>query len=273
MTMGERTSAGESLIRAELLRKTFCIPSERSTSIRELIAHPFRRAETRELVALSDVSFDIRRGEWVGIIGNNGSGKTTLLRVLAGIYEPDRGRIRTARRISPLLELGTGFNPDLSARDNVLINGCILGIPLRELRHLSGEILATAGVAAFAEMKVKNFSSGMTSRLAFAIASQVDADAYLLDEVLAVGDHEFQKTCFDRLEELKRKGKTIVLVTHNLDAVREHCTRCLLLDHGRLIFDGSPEECIGRYLNGNSPPAEIGGKTLPDDPGAPPQMA
>lgn len=244
------------IIHARGLRKVFTIPSERRTSIRELFAQRFRRTPSKTLVAVDDVSFTIQKGEFVGIIGNNGCGKTTLLRILAGIYPPDKGAVRIHGHVSPLLELGTGFNPELSARDNIMVNGCILGIPLKTLKRCCDEILEFAGVREFASLKVKNFSSGMTSRLAFAIASRVEADVYLMDEVFAVGDHDFKNRCLERLEALKRDNRTIVLVTHSLDSVRTHGNRCLLLEHGRLTYDGTPKACIEHYIGPTPPPCK-----------------
>jgi ABC-type polysaccharide/polyol phosphate transport system ATPase subunit len=242
------------VLEARGVRKAFDIPAEQRHSLREIVGARFRRVQTTRLVALDDISFDIRRGEFVGIVGDNGCGKTTLLRVLAGIYPADRGHVAAAGSIAPLLELGTGFNGELSARDNILINGCILGIPLPELRQRWREILSFAGLARFADMKIKNFSSGMVSRLAFAIASFVDADAYLMDEVFAVGDIEFKRLCLARLEELKGSNRTIVLVTHDLASVREHCSRGIILERGRIVFDGDAAECVERYAASHQTP-------------------
>lgn len=235
------------VLEARSVRKTFAIPAVRRTSVREIVGACFRRIPTTRLVALDDISFEVRRGEFLGIVGDNGCGKTTLLRVLAGIYPPDHGHVVAEGSVAPLLELGTGFNGELSARDNVLVNGCILGIPLADLRRRWQEILSFAGLARFADMKIKNFSSGMVSRLAFAIASHVDVETYLMDEVFAVGDIEFKRLCLARLEELKAAGRTIVLVTHDLGTVREHCNRAILLRQGRIAFDGDPQACIDRY--------------------------
>lgn len=227
--------------------KAFTIPFERRT-LRQIFASPFRRVTSTSLTALDEIEFDVKRGEFFGVIGHNGCGKTTLLKILAGIYRPDRGEAAVRGKIAPLLELGTGFNPELSARDNVFINGCIIGIPLSLLKKRLDEIMAFAGVEKFVEMKVKHFSSGMVSRLAFSIASFLEADVYLMDEVFAVGDHDFKKVCLERLESLKRQEKTIVLVTHDLASIAEHCSRCILLDGGRMRFDGEPAEAIKAYL-------------------------
>lgn len=221
---------------------------ERHFSVRERVASFFRKVEIHTLRAVDEISFSVHAGEFLGVIGPNGSGKSTLMRVIAGIYKPNKGTINIRGTVAPLLELGIGFNGELTARDNIIVNGTIMGIPRSFLKKNSDEILSYAGLLEFSRMKVKNFSSGMWSRLAFAVASQVDADIYLMDEVMAVGDFEFRAKCLSRLEELKAKGKTIVLVSHDLDTIRQHSHRCLYLHQGRLVIDGTPEECVARYL-------------------------
>lgn len=238
----------EEVIKASGVSKIFSIPMERHVSVREHVASFFRRVEKRRLRALDEITFSVEAGEFLGVIGPNGSGKSTLMRVLAGIYAPDKGKIRTRGTIAPLLELGIGFNGELTARDNIIVNGTIMGISRRFLKTNTDEILEYAGLSEFGSMKVKNFSSGMWSRLAFAVASYVDADIFLMDEVMAVGDFEFKAKCLARLEELKAKGKTIVLVSHDLDTIKMHSNRCLYMDHGRVLLDSTPNECIARYL-------------------------
>lgn len=245
----------EDVIRTEGLGKVFSVPMEHHASVREHFATFFRRVGEQKLKALDDITFSLRSGEFLGVIGPNGSGKSTLMRVIAGIYEPNKGSLFTKGRIAPLLELGIGFNGELTARDNIIVNGTIMGMSRSYLKKNLDDILAYAGLSEFGEMKVKNFSSGMWSRLAFAVASRVEADIYLMDEVMAVGDFEFKEKCVARLEELKSKGKTIVLVTHDLESVKKHCGRCLLLEHGMLIMDSSPDECISKYLMSKTPAA------------------
>jgi len=240
------------VLEAKGVRKAFEIPRERRNSIRETVADRFRRIPATRIVALDDISFEVRSGEFIGIIGDNGCGKTTLLRVLAGIYPPDRGHVAIDGSVAPLLELGSGFNPDLSARDNILVNGCIMGIPLKELRLRWREILAHSGLSKFADLKIRNFSSGMVSRLAFSIASFVDADVYLMDEVFAVGDIEFKRHCLSRMDDLKSSGKTIVLVTHDLDSVCKHANRAILIEKGRMAFEGNPERCVQIYRDSHA---------------------
>jgi len=238
----------EFAIHASGIRKVFNVPLEHRASLREHVAGFFSRVERHRFVALDEISFSLEKGEFLGVIGPNGSGKTTLMRVIAGIYPQDEGSVRISGAIAPLLELGIGFNDELSARDNILVNGTIMGMSRSFLKENADDILEYAGISEFGNMKIKNFSSGMRSRLAFAVASRVEADIYLMDEVMAVGDHEFNERCMARLDQLKSAGKTILLVTHDMEAVRKHSNRCLLLDQGRLVADGTPEECITRYL-------------------------
>ena len=196
--------------------KTFRLPHERRTTLKEHVLHPFDRTTYEVQQALDDVSFTVEEGEFFGIIGPNGSGKSTLLKILAGIYRQDAGTVRVDGRLSPFIELGVGFNPELTARDNVRINGTLLGLGKRELDERFDEIFEFAGLERFVDQKLKNFSSGMQVRLAYSIAIQVEFDILLLDEVLAVGDAEFQEKCFATFDEFRERGKTIVLVTHGL---------------------------------------------------------
>ena len=237
----------EDVINVSCLTKVFSIPLERHLSVREHVAGFFRRVGVRILKALDDITFSVKAGEFVGVIGPNGSGKSTLMKVLAGIYLQNKGTLAVRGTIAPLLELGIGFNEELTARDNIIVNGTIMGISRSFLRKSSDEILDYGGLSDFGSMKVKNFSSGMRSRLAFAVASRVDADIYLMDEVMAVGDFAFKAKCIARLEELKAQGKTIILVSHDLESVKQHSNRCLYFDQGRIVLDSTPEECIARY--------------------------
>lgn len=201
----------------------------------------------REFWALRDVSFSVARGEALGIIGHNGAGKSTALKLLSNISTPTCGEIRINGRIAALLEVGSGFHPELTGRENVYLSGSILGMRRSEISAKLDSILDFAGVREFAEMPVKRYSSGMYVRLGFAIAAHLDADILLLDEVLAVGDAKFQERCQKRILELKESGKTIVFISHDLAAVRQLCDRALLLNHGRLIAEGAPAEVIAYY--------------------------
>jgi ABC-type polysaccharide/polyol phosphate transport system ATPase subunit len=216
------------------LSKAFRLPHERRTTLKEHVLHPFDRTSYEVQRALDDVSFAVQEGEFFGIIGPNGSGKSTLLKILAGIYRQDSGTVRVDGRLSPFIELGVGFNPELSARDNVRINGTLLGLGKRELHERFDGILEFAGLERFVDQKLKNFSSGMQVRLAYSIAIQVDFDILLLDEVLAVGDAEFQEKCFATFDRFREEGKTIVFVSHDLGSVAKFCERAVWVQDGRI---------------------------------------
>jgi ABC-type polysaccharide/polyol phosphate transport system ATPase subunit len=235
-------------IRITDLQKTFRIPREQVNTLKEKALHPFKRSRYDQLDVLRGVSFEVGQGEFFGIVGRNGSGKSTLLKCLAGIYRADQGRIAVAGRLAPFIELGVGFNPDLTARDNVLINAVMMGLSPREARARFDAIVAFAELERFLDLKLKNYSSGMQVRLAFSTMVHTDADVLLIDEVLAVGDAAFQQKCFDVFFELRDRGKTIVLVTHDMSAVERFCHRALLLTDGRIELIGEPAEVGRRYL-------------------------
>ena len=196
---------------------------------------------------LKNISLTIENGETVALIGRNGCGKSTLLKLIAGIYFPDNGKLRVKGRISPLIELGAGFHPEFSGRENVFINGQILGLSLNYLRKRYDEIVKFAGIGHFIDLPVRIYSSGMYMRLAFSVAVNVDPDILLIDEILGVGDADFQQKCQIKLDEFKHKGKTIVLVTHNLEVVKAWATRAIYLKNGKIVFDGPPAEAIKMY--------------------------
>jgi ABC-type polysaccharide/polyol phosphate transport system ATPase subunit len=231
--------------------KTFELPHERVHTLKERALHPFRRSPSDTLHALRDVSGVIQPGEFFGIVGRNGSGKSTLLKCLAGIYKADRGDIYLDGRLSAFIELGVGFSLDLPARDNVTINATMLGLSPREARRRFDAILDFAELGEFVDLKLKNYSSGMLVRLAFAVMIQVDADILLIDEVLAVGDAAFQQKCFDEFVRIREAGKTILLVTHDMSAVKRFCDRAMLLERGRMVEVGDPEQVGTRYLELN----------------------
>ena len=206
-----------------------------------------RREPDDLLPALEDVAFDIRPGEFFGIVGRNGSGKSTLLKCMAGIYEADRGSIQVDGRLAPFVELGVGFDAELTGRDNILVNGVMLGLTRRQVRERFDDIVAFAELQEFVDLQLKNYSSGMSVRLAFSVAIQVDADVLLIDEVLAVGDSSFQAKCFEEFERLKAEGRTIVFVTHDMDAVERFCDRAMLLEQGRVVDIGEPESIVEQY--------------------------
>jgi ABC-type polysaccharide/polyol phosphate transport system ATPase subunit len=231
----------------EDLSKHFKLPHQLYSTFKERALHPFRSRTFDELRAVDDVSVHVAQGEFFGIVGRNGSGKSTLLKCLAGIYEADRGHADIRGRLSPFIELGVGFNPDLTARDNVLINAIMLGLTRREARDRFDDIIEFAGLQEFLDLKLKNYSSGMSVRLAFSVAIQVDADVLLVDEVLAVGDAEFQQKCFDEFHHLKDAGKTIIFVTHDMSAVERFCDRAMLLERGRVVSIDEPHAIARAY--------------------------
>jgi len=250
------------------LAKTFRIPHRQVSTLKERVLHPFARAEHEELAVLRGVSFDVGAGEFFGIVGRNGSGKSTLLKCLAGIYRADRGRIRAAGRLAPFIELGVGFNPDLTARDNVLINAVMMGLSPRQARARFDAIIAFAELEGFLDLKLKNYSSGMQVRLAFSTMVHTEADVLLIDEVLAVGDAAFQQKCFDVFDDLRARGRTLVLVTHDMAAVERFCHRAMLLADGRIELIGAPDEVSRAYLARNFGPAAAAPPPEPSEPAA-----
>ena len=207
----------------------------------------FRFKPAERFWALKDVSFDVRRGEALGVVGPNGSGKTTLIKLLARITSPDGGEIFIAGRLMSLVEVGAGFHPELSGRDNIFLNAAIFGVPVAQVRKRFDQILEFSGLADFIDAPVKTYSSGMFVRLGFAVASHLDADILLLDEVLAVGDLAFQARCMERIEEIRRSGRTILLVSHDLAAVERLCDRVILLTSGEVTGEGAPSDMIEKY--------------------------
>ena len=238
-------------IQVEDVHKSFRIPTHRVDSLKERFVRPFSAPSYRELHALDGISFDIRQGEFFGIVGRNGSGKSTLLKLLASIYRADSGTIRMAGRLAPFIELGVGFNQDLTARENVVLNGVMMGLSPREMRRRMDAIIEFAELEDFVDLKLKNYSSGMLVRLAFSVMMEADADVLLIDEVLAVGDASFQQKCADAFREMKAQGKTIVLVTHEMATVEAYCHRAMLISEGQIQNLGDPGEVGRDYLRLN----------------------
>lgn len=243
----EHESATAVAINVDRVSKAFRLPHEHRTTLKEYFLHPLRRRDYEEQRALEDVTFHVEPGEFFGIIGPNGSGKSTLLKIIAGIYRQDAGTVQLNGVLSPFIELGVGFNPELTARDNIRINGTLLGLSRRELERRYNDILAFAELERFVHQKLKNFSSGMQLRLAYSIAIQVDFDILLLDEVLAVGDQAFQEKCFDTFRRLRAEGKTIILVTHDLTTLEEYADRAMLLRNGQVEELGDPSSVVAGY--------------------------
>ncbi|HET7590890.1 MAG TPA: ABC transporter ATP-binding protein [Solirubrobacterales bacterium] len=238
-------------IQVEDVHKAFMIPTHRVDSLKERVVRPFSAPDYRELRALDGVSFEVHQGEFFGIVGRNGSGKSTLLKLLASIYRADAGTIRMAGRLAPFIELGVGFNQDLTARENIVLNGVMMGLSPREMRRRTGAIIEFAELEDFVDLKLKNYSSGMLVRLAFSVMMEADADVLLIDEVLAVGDAAFQQKCADAFREMKAQGKTIVLVTHEMATVEAYCHRAMLISEGRIQTIGDPGEVGRDYLRLN----------------------
>ncbi|HYL53651.1 MAG TPA: ABC transporter ATP-binding protein, partial [Acidimicrobiia bacterium] len=230
--------------------KRFRLYRERASSLKETITARFgRRASFEDFWALRDVSLSIAKGSTYGLIGHNGSGKSTLLRLMAGIHPPTTGTVRTEGRISALLELGAGFHPELSGRENIYLNGSILGLTRREINAVLGDIIEFSGLQDFVDSPVKHYSSGMYVRLGFAVAVHVNPEILMIDEVIAVGDEEFQRRCFDHLYQLRREGVTIVMVSHSPALIEQMCDQVSWLDHGRLQMTGSAPEVVRAYLD------------------------
>ena len=249
---GAADRAGEQIaIEVRDVSKTFRIPTHRIDRLKERLARPFARQEYRQLEALRDVSFDIRKGEFFGIVGRNGSGKSTLLKVMASIYRADAGRVRMAGQVAPFIELGVGFDMELSARENVVLNGVMMGLTPKEARRRLDQVLEFAELEEFVEVKLKNYSSGMLVRLGFSVMIQADTDILLIDEVLAVGDAAFQQKCAEVFQQMRDGGKTVVLVTHDMAAVEHYCHRAMLLNRGEMVEVGAAPQVARRYLRLN----------------------
>ncbi len=248
--MPEQTSSAPAVVVSDV-SKTFLVPKEQVHTLKERALHPWRRSANHEFQALKNVSFEVNSGGFFGIVGRNGSGKSTLLKCLAGIYAADSGSITIDGRVSTFIELGVGFNPDLAARDNVAINAAMLGLSKREARRRFDAVIDFAELQDFTELKLKNYSSGMLVRLAFAVMIEVDADVLLIDEVLAVGDAAFKQKCFDEFERIRASKRTVLLVTHDMGAVQRFCDKAILLEHGQLVASGDPQLVGDSYLDLN----------------------
>jgi ABC-type polysaccharide/polyol phosphate transport system ATPase subunit len=248
--LGAVSSARQAVV-VDGLSKSFARPKEQMHTFKERALHPLKRTEVDTFQALRDISFEVGQGEFFGIVGRNGSGKSTLLKCMAGIYSTDEGQVLAAGRVSTFIELGVGFNPDLAARDNVILNAIMLGLPKREAIARYDRIIEFAGLEEFQDLKIKNYSSGMLVRLAFSVMIQVDADILLIDEVLAVGDAAFQQKCFDEFNRLRDEGRTILFVTHDMSAVVRFCDRAMLLERGEITAMDSAERIASEYFEMN----------------------
>ena len=239
-------------IKVQNISKTFKITKEKNNSVKEKFLNFYRPQKYEKFEALKNISFEVKKGEWLGIIGRNGCGKSTLLKILAGIYKPNSGKVTVNGKIIPFLELGVGFNPELTARENIFLNGTILGMTRQELERKFDEIVDFAEIRQFLDMPLKNFSSGMQVRLAFAIAIQAEGDIFLLDEVLAVGDSNFQVKCLEKFSYFKKLGKTVFLVSHDIFTIQRHCKKALFLRNRKVAKIGTAEEVCNEYMHQSS---------------------
>lgn len=249
------------IIEVKDLVKVFRLPHDRSSSIKQTVLN-WRKRGYEEFKVLNDISFSINEGEFFGIVGRNGSGKSTLLKILAGIYEPTKGKAEVRGTLTPFIELGVGFNPELTGRENIFLNGAILGLTTKEMEQKYDEIVEFAELERFMDQKLKNYSSGMQVRLAFSIAMQAHNGILLIDEVLAVGDAAFQRKCYNAFNDIKKSGKTVVLVTHDMGAVQEYCDRALMIEDGDIVAIGKPRELALRYQLANAADAGEEGMSL-----------
>lgn len=228
--------------------KTFVIPHEKISTLRGAFVSAFHDKSYERFSALKNVSFEVKKGEFFGIIGRNGSGKSTLLKILASIYTPDKGTVKVNGLISPFLELGIGFNPELSGRDNIYLNASVLGLTKKQIDKKFDDIVAFSELKRFIDQKVKNYSSGMNVRLAFSVAIHANSDILLMDEVLAVGDTNFQSKCFEEFNKYRDMGKTVILVTHDIGTVQRYCDRAMLIRNGKIELIGKPDKVVSKYI-------------------------
>lgn len=239
------------VVSARGIKKTFRIPHEKRTSMKQVAVSFFKKRTYTDFHVLKGVSFDVYEGEFFGIVGRNGSGKSTLLKILAGIYTYDEGELTITGKISPFLELGVGFNPELSGRENIFLNGAILGLSRKQIEEKYEEIVEFSELEEFMDQKLKNYSSGMQVRLAFSVAIHAHAPIILLDEVLAVGDANFQTKSAKVFDDLKAQGRTILFVSHSMDAVTRFCDRAMLVHDGNIVSIGDPAEVAELYQSLN----------------------
>ncbi len=243
------SGAGTNLkIRLQDVVQRFRVIYDRATTFRQAFAQLFRpSSQIHEFEALKGISFEVMSGETVGIIGRNGSGKSTILKIIAGVYRPTAGMADVYGRVSPLIELGAGFHPELTGRENIILAGALMGIDPRDMRNRMDAVISFCELQEFIDAPIKQYSSGMYARLGFAVATEIDPDILLVDEILAVGDEAFQQKCLERMNSFRRQGKTIVYVSHDMNTVKSLCGRVFLLDQGHLVAAGPPEQVIARY--------------------------
>jgi ABC-type polysaccharide/polyol phosphate transport system ATPase subunit len=251
-------------IEISAVSKTFILPHEKRDTLKENFLAVFKKKTYEKFKALDGVDLRIGKGEFFGIVGKNGSGKSTLLKVAAGIYSPDEGKVTVDGEVAPFLELGIGFQEELTARENIFINATLLGLTRAEIKERFARIVAFAEVEKFLDLKIKNYSSGMRARLAFAIAREADADIYLCDEILAVGDEAFQKKCLEVFRQWQKEGKTVLLVSHDAGLVAEFCPRSALMENGKVIIEGPTADVLAEYHRRITAGSERGHTALKD---------
>lgn len=238
----------EIVVSVKHVSKAFKLPHERTTSIKSMFTNKFSHRTTFENQrALNGISLEVKKGEFFGIVGRNGSGKSTLLKILAGIYQPSKGTVTTQGKLVPFIELGVGFNSELTGRENVYLNGALLGFSRSKIDEMYDAIVEFSELERFMDQKLKNYSSGMQVRLAFAVATRAEADILLVDEVLAVGDADFQRKCFKHFKQLKKDKKTVIFVSHDMSAIREYCDRAVLIEKSEIIKEGKVSDVASAY--------------------------
>jgi len=249
-------SSSSFAVRLDKVTQRFRVIQERPDTMRELFSKLFRHQSSyHDFDALKNASFEVPRGQMLGVIGRNGSGKSTLLKIVAGVYRPTAGTVQVKGSLAPLIELGAGFHHELTGRENILLNGLLMGYSKREMQEREQRIVEFAEIGDFIDAPVKQYSSGMYMRLAFSVATEIDPDILLLDEILAVGDAPFQQKCFERLRNFRKADKTILFVTHSMAQVSEYCDRAIFIEHGSIMADGRPDEVIEAYKNSFVPEA------------------
>ena len=239
-------------IKVNKVSKNFRVPHEKHNSLKDKAVHIFGPRNYTKFQALEDINFEVKKGEFFGIVGKNGSGKSTLLKILANIYQPTKGNVEINGSLAPFIELGVGFNPELTGRENVFLSGAILGLSRKKIAQIYDEIVDFAELEEFMDQKLKNYSSGMQVRLAFSIAVRAESDILLIDEVLAVGDSAFQIKCLNYFEQLKKQKKTVVFVSHDMEAIKQFCDKTILIHQSNIAKQGRPEKIVAEYYKINS---------------------
>jgi ABC-type polysaccharide/polyol phosphate transport system ATPase subunit len=240
--------SGQVAIRLQNVTQRFRVIQERPDTLRELFSKLFRHQSSyHDFEAVKNASFEVPQGQMLGLIGRNGSGKSTLLKIVSGVYRPSAGTVFVRGSLAPLIELGAGFHHELTGRENIMLNGLLMGYSKREMQEREQSIIDFAEIGEFIDSPVKQYSSGMYMRLAFSVATAVDPQILVIDEILAVGDAGFRDKCFERIRNFREAGKTILMVTHNMDQVAQHCDRAILLNKGTILADGAPDDVIETY--------------------------